>query len=168
VTVKDLDKNRKLQLDTAWRDGPAIVVAKLEPGLTTALSEQLGSPVTIECGDEPLRFLDPQHKLKCELSADAVKSTATIDFDDKLEPTGWHLAPPLLGRAKLEDLLTPAVREKTTPTVKIDCGPAAFLVRPADGWVWCSVSDAGKRAKLKVEVDEKLVVHRWEVVAPPG
>jgi len=168
VTLKKLEKTSfEVDLDTAWRDGSAVVVARLDEGLTKQLSEQLGNPVTVKCGDEPLRFLDPQHKLRCELSADTVKSSATIDFDDKLEPTGYHLDPPLLGRAKLEELLTPAVREKTTPSVKIDCGPSALLARPADGVVWCSISDAGKQAKLKVEVDGELNVQRWAVTAPP-
>ena len=169
VTLKSVDKGTsQVNLDTAWHEGAAVQVAKLEPVLTAELGKALGSPVTIKCGDEPLRFLDPQRKVRCELAAGTIKSTATIDFNDALTPTDWHLDPALLARAKLEEILTPAVREKTNPGVKVDCGPAALLLRPADGVVWCSIADADKQAKIKVEVDDKLNVRRWEVATPPG
>jgi len=64
--------------------------------------------------------------------------------------------------------LTPSVREKTSPDVKVDCGPAAILSRPADGVVWCSIADGEKQAKIKVEIDDGLNVKRWEVADPPG
>ena len=169
VTLKSVDlATRKVSLDTAWHDGAAVVVAKLEPALSSELSSALGGAVTLKCGDEPLRFLDPQRKARCELTAGAVKSNATIDFNEALAPTDWHLDPPLLGRAKLEELLTPSVRAQTNPGVTVDCGPAAFLTRPADGVVWCSLADAAKRAKIKVEIDDKLKVQRWEVATPPA
>jgi Domain of unknown function (DUF4333) len=169
VTIKAMDKaTSKVDLDTAWHDGAAVQVAKLDQGLTAELSKALGGAVTIKCGDEPLRFLDPQRKLRCELVAGEVKSAATIDFDAALQPTDWHLDPAILARAKLEEILTPAVREKTNPDVKVDCGPAAFLLRPADGVVWCAIADADKQAKIKVEIDDKLNLQRWEVATPPG
>jgi hypothetical protein len=168
VTLKGVDRaTSKASLDTAWHDGAAVQVAKLEPALTQELGKALGSQVTLTCGDEPLRFLDPQRKLRCALTAGAVKSTATIDFNEALTPTDWHLDPPLLGRVKLEEILTPSVRDKTGPGVKVDCGPAALLLRPADGVVWCSIADPDKQAKIKVEIDDKLNVQRWEVATPP-
>lgn len=169
VTLKSVDKASKhVNLDTAWHDGAAVQVAKLEPAVTDELSKQLGSPVTLKCGDEPLRFLDAQHKVKCQLTAGKTKSTATIDFDEGLKPTAWHLDPAILARAKLEEILTPSVREKTSPDVKVDCGPAAILSRPADGVVWCSIADGDKQAKIKVEIDDGLNVKRWDVANPPG
>jgi len=169
ATIKSVDTAaHKVEFDTAWHDGAAVQVAKLEPALAGELGKALGGAVTLKCGDEPLRFLDKQRKTRCELTAGTVKSTATIDFDEALAPTDWHLDPPLLGRAKLEELLTPSVREKTNPGVKVDCGPAGFLLRPADGVVWCSIADADKQAKIKVEIDGNLKVQRWEVATPPG
>ncbi|HEU4726822.1 MAG TPA: DUF4333 domain-containing protein [Kofleriaceae bacterium] len=169
VTLKSVDsQTTKVNLDTAWHDGAAVQVAKLEPALAGELGKALGSAVTLKCGDEPLRFLDAQRKTRCELTAGTVKSTATIDFDEALAPTDWHLDPPLLGRAKLEEILTPSVREKTSPGVKVDCGPNALVPRPADGVVWCSIADADKQAKIKVEIDDKLQLQRWEVATPPG
>lgn len=168
VTLKSVDKeSRKADLDTAWHDGAAVQVAKLEPALTDALGKALGSAITLECGDEPLRFLDPQRKLRCELAAGEVKSTATIDFDEALTPTGWHLEPALLERTKLEEVLTPLVRDKTGLPVTVSCGPAALLLRPADGVLWCTIADSGKQAKLEVEIDDNRKVKRWKVMPAP-
>jgi hypothetical protein len=169
VTITSVTKETgKLGLDTAWHDGAAVQVGKLEPVLTEQLGTALGSPISIKCGDEPLRFLDAQRKVRCRLAAGEVKSDAIIEFDEALSPTGWHLDPPLLGRARLEQALTPSVHDKTNAGVKVDCGPAALFARPASGVVWCAIADGDKRAKIKVEVDDKLTVVRWDVATPPG
>lgn len=167
VTVTSVDlKSRKANFDTAWHDGPAVAPAKLAAALTTELTKQLGGAVTIACGDEPLRFLDAKRHLGCKLAAGAVATSVDIEFDKDLNATAWHLDPPLLARAKLEAILAPAVREKTAPDVQIRCGTDEFVVRPADGVVWCAVTDGKHDGKLKVEIDDKLNVTRWEI--PPA
>ncbi|HET9619897.1 MAG TPA: hypothetical protein VFP84_00925 [Kofleriaceae bacterium] len=165
VTIQAV-ANGKASFDTAWHDGPAVQTAKMEGLLATELGKALGGAVTLACGDEPLRFLDSQHKLRCELAAGEVKTKATIDFDARtLSPTDWHLDPPLLAKAKLEAVLAPAVREKA-PGVTIDCGAAPFLARPADGVVTCKASDGAQTGALKVDIDDNLNVKRWELA--PG
>jgi len=168
VTVTSVDKaSSKANFDTGWHDGAAAVVATLDSSLSAELGKSLGGAVVVRCGDEPLRFLDAQRKIRCQLVAGDVTTSATIDFDAALNATDWHLDPPLLAKAKLENLLLPAVREKTAPGVEIDCGPAAFLLRPADGMLHCTAVDGEHRAKLEVEVDDKLAVKRWEIPAQP-
>jgi hypothetical protein len=164
VTIKalDLDK-KKFDFDTAWHDGPAVQTVKIEGVLGAELTKELGGALTLRCGDEPLAFLDSAHKLHCALAAGDVQTKATFDFDAKsLEPNGWHLDPPLLAKAKIEAVLTPAVREKV-PGVTIDCGPAAFLIRPADGVLTCKATSGAETGTLKVDIDDSLNVKRWEL-----
>ncbi|HET7506447.1 MAG TPA: DUF4333 domain-containing protein [Kofleriaceae bacterium] len=169
VTLKGVDPGtQKVSLDTAWHDGAAVQAAKLEPALTDELSKLLGAAVKIKCGDAPLIFLDPQRKTRCELSAGAIKTTATIEFNEALAPTDWHLDPPLLGRSRLESVLMPSVRDRMNAEVKLDCGPAELLLRPADGVLWCSVTAPDKQVKIKVVVDDTLNVQSWEIATPPG
>jgi hypothetical protein len=136
--------------------------------LTTDLRKQFAADVVITCGDEPLRFLDAQRKLTCALSLGETKSVATIDFNAALAPTDWHLSPALLSRTMLEKILLPSVRGKTTADASVDCGPGALRVRPADGTLWCTISTAGRTAKIKVDVDDQLNVQSWNVAEPPG
>jgi hypothetical protein len=167
VTVKSVDTSTStLSFDTAWHDGAAVVVSKVDAVLGGELSKALGGAVVAKCGNEPLRMLDAKHQIQCELTAGEVKTTATVDFDAALNATNWHLDPPLLAKAKLEGVLTPAVREKTNPDVTVDCGAAAFLLRPASGKVICAAVAGADRARLEVEVDDKLNVTRWEI--PPA
>jgi hypothetical protein len=70
----------------------------------------------------------------------------------------------LLAKAKLEELLTPSVREKTAPTVAVTCGSEPLIARPADGFVTCEAADGDKKVKLKVEVDTDLNLKRWDAV----
>ena len=168
VTITKVNDDHTVDFDTRWHDGAAVQVAKIAPALADELTKQLGGPVRLDCGHEPLAFLDGERKLHCDLSAGdpkaEVKSKATIDFDPAFNAAGWHLDPPLLSKAKLEDRLTQAVREKAGPAIQIDCGPATFVPRPADGAVMCDVRDGDKAAKLKVMVNDKLDLKSWEIV----
>jgi hypothetical protein len=150
-----------------WRDGVAVVVAKLELATKDELNKKFGSPVTVLCGEEPVRFLDPKRTLTCDLLAGDLKSQLTIEFNAEIVPTSWELDPPLLSAAKLTELLTPRVREKTASDIRVDCGPAAFLILPADRIVWCTVSTPDESAKLKVELNDQLNLQRWELI-PSG
>lgn len=168
VTITKVNDDHTLAFDTRWHDGPAVQLAKLVPALDEELGKQLGGPIRLDCGRDPLGFLDAKRTLHCDLAAGdpaaEVKTKATIDFDDKFNASDWHLDPPLLSKAKLEARLTPAVREKAGESIQIDCGPSAFVVRPADGNVTCKVTDGDKTAPLKVSVDDKLDLQSWEIV----
>jgi hypothetical protein len=158
----------EVNLDTAWRDGEAIQCAKLGAAMSANLSKSFATEVVVTCGDEPLRFLDAQRQLSCAVSAGNAKSVATIDFNAGLEVTEYHLSPALLTRTKLEEVLTRSVRGQTTADASVDCGSGVLLVRPADGSVWCGISSAGRKAKIKVDIDDELNVTHWEVAEPPG
>ncbi len=159
-------ESSKVNFDTAWKNAPSgvIIRSKLVPPLTDELSKTFATKVDIGCA-EPLMFLDATRVATCDFTAGATKAKVVITFDDKLVPTGWKLDPPLLNRAKLEELLTPNVREKTAPTVMVSCGTEPLLPRPADGMVKCEASDGAKKVPLHVEVDADLNVKKWEVVA---
>ncbi|HEY0193334.1 MAG TPA: DUF4333 domain-containing protein [Kofleriaceae bacterium] len=170
LTISKINDDHTLAFENKWHDGPAVQLAKLVPALTDDLGKQLGGPVRLDCGKDPLAFLDVQRKLHCDLAAGdpkvEVKTKAVIDFDDKLVPSDWHLDPPLLAKAKVEERVTPAVREKAGAGVTVDCGAAAYLPRPPDGNLMCSVKDGDKTGKLKISVDDKLELKGWEILPP--
>jgi len=166
-TITEIDKdNDKFHGDSRWKDGRAVISAKIEEGISAELAKQLGAPIVIECG-EPLRFLDAEGKLRCPFTAGKVTGEAVLTFDDQTEVTGWELQPPLLSAQKLVAILTPSVREQTSPEVNLDCGPDPLLARPADGVVWCGISDGKQAAQIRIEVDEALNVQKWAVAEPP-
>lgn len=168
VTITGVDKAKaKADFTTAWHDGPAVQTAKEEALLGGALTKDLGGAVALHCGDEPLAFLDSAYKLHCTLAARDVKTKATFGFDAKtLDATDWHLDPPLIAKAKIEAVLTPAVHEKLPDDVVIDCGPAPFMLRPADGVLTCKATRGAETAALEIEVDDNLNVKRWEIAKP--
>jgi hypothetical protein len=162
ATVTKVD-GKELGMDTKWKDGDAVITAKLAPALGTELGKQFGTPVTVDCGKDAMIFLDKSRNVTCDLTAADAKAKVLVTFDDKLVPTTWKLDPQLLAKAKLEGILLEPVRAKTSPAVNVTCGDKPLLPRPADGTVWCEISDGTKKAKLKVEVDEDLKVKSWEV-----
>jgi hypothetical protein len=165
VTITSVETSNA-QMDTRWAKGPAVISKKIAANAPKALAEAFGTTVTVDCGTEPLLFLESS-KAKCKLTSGKASSTLLLSFDDKLEVTGWELSPPLLGRKKLEELLTPSVAEKTSPNVKVDCGPEDLITRPADGNVWCGVTDGAQTAKIRVAVTPELKVDKWEIATPP-
>ena len=165
VTITSVESDNA-QMDTRWAKGAAVISKKIAANAPKALAEALGTTVTVDCGTEPLLFLEAS-KATCKLTSGKTSSTLLLTFDDKLEVTGWELKPPLLGRAKLEGVLTPAVAEKTSPQVKVDCGPDDLIARPADGNVWCGITDGAQAAKIRVTVTPELKVEKWEVATPP-
>jgi hypothetical protein len=161
VTVTEVTGD-KVNMDTKWKDGEVVLANKLGTGTAIELGKMLGTEVAVDCG-EPLRFLSAERTVTCDLSAGGLASKLTLTFDAGLVPTDYKLDPPLLGKAKLEEVLTPSVREKTNPKVAVTCGPDVLMLRPADGIVWCGIDDGTEKAEIKVTVDEKLNVQGWEV-----
>lgn len=155
----------ELNMDPQWKQGEAVLSNKMEPAVASQLGEVFGVPATVTCG-EPLLFLDAQRNVTCDLSVANTKAKVIVTLDDKLSATGWKLDPPLLGRKKLEELLTPSVREQTAPDVTVTCGQDALVPRPPDGAVMCKIAnaDASKTGTIKVDVDADLKVQKWEVV----
>lgn len=162
ATVTNVD-GKQLDMDTKWKDGEAVIASKLGPPLGEELGKQFGTAVTVDCGKDTLRFLDKDRNIACDLAAGDTKAKVIVTFDDKLVPTSWKLDPMLLGKKKLEDILTEPVRAKTSPTATVTCGDKPMLARPADGLVYCDLADGDKKARLKVTVDEELSVKGWEV-----
>lgn len=164
VTIVDLkgSGDAEINLTTQWRGGSAIVGTKLAPVLEAAMTKTLGIPVKVDCG-APLRFIDPKHQVRCDLTAGASKYGLLTTFDAKDDPTDWKLDPPALLKSKLEEILTPSVREKTVPDASVTCGSEPMIARPADGIVHCAIAAGGKTGKIAVTVDEALDVKRWDV-----
>ncbi len=165
VTITSVDGSN-VQMDTKWAKGPAVISKKIAATAPKALAEALGTTVVVDCGTEPLMFLEAG-KAKCKLTSGHTSATLLLAFDDKLEVTGWELQPALLGRGKLEGILTPSVAAKTHPDVKIDCGPDDLITRPEDGLVWCGMHDGEQDLKIRVTVTPELKVEKWEVATPP-
>ena len=152
----------EIKLDTQWREGNAIVGTKLAPVLEAGMTKTLGVPVKVDCG-EPLRFIDAKHQLRCELTVGARTAHLLTTFDAKNDPTDWTLEPPMLLKSKMEGILTSSVREKTVADATVSCGNEAFIARPADGIVHCTIAAGGKAGKIAVTVNEALDVKRWDV-----
>lgn len=164
ATITKVD-GKKLDMETKWKDGEAVMSGKLGPAVGGELSKQFGVPVTVDCGKDALRFLDPQRNVRCDLTAGDTKAAVILTFDEKLTPTNWKLEPQLLAKSKLEQILTEPVRAKTSPGVAVTCGDQPLMVRNPDGIVWCEVAEGDKKAKLEVQVDEDLQVKSWKVAS---
>src|SRR5690606_31254913 len=130
-----------VNLRTTWRRGSAVRARKLATELPAKLEEQLGVEVGLDCGREPLAFLNAEGRVACALISGKTTSTLRLTFNEQRDVTGWQLDPPLLGRAKLEQILTPSVQAKLGPAAQVSCGPEALLRRPDDGVVRCDVND---------------------------
>lgn len=154
----------KGRVDLVWRDGVPVRVAALAAALRDGLAKDLTIPVTVACGDQPLRFLDAQRKLTCDVTAGDARSVITVQLDDKMVPTSWSLDPPLVVPAMIAKGMTPIVLAKLDRPVAIDCGPKLAYPRPADGVIRCGLTDGPKHATLEVVVDDKLDVQRWSIV----
>jgi hypothetical protein len=94
ATITSVEE-KKANMDTAWKDGEAVISAKLEPGLSGELSKTLGSDVKVTCGDA-LRFIDANRSVTCDVAAGPTKSKVITIFNEKLNPTSWKLEPPLM------------------------------------------------------------------------
>jgi hypothetical protein len=163
VTITNVDGSR-VDMDTKWKDGEAIVTARLEPPFANQLTSSLGVPVTVECGDA-LRFLAADRSVACDITAATAKAKLTITFDDKLEPNGTKIDPQLISKAKVEEFLVPSIKEKTGVDTKVTCGADPVMPRPADGVFRCDVEGGPSPAKVKVTVDDTLEKIEWVIEA---
>jgi hypothetical protein len=165
VTAVD-DKAERASFDTRWTGGSAIVATKLAGLVTGKFTERFGAGVAVDCGAD-LRFISADKKLPCDITAGAYRGKVTVLFDDEDEISDVTFDDKLLVKKSLEDLLTPSVREQTSPTVVVTCGDQVLVPRPADGVVWCDIVDGAQAAKIRVEVDDNLDVKTWAVAEPP-
>lgn len=153
-----------LNMETAWAEGQSVLSSKVETSVGEAIGMALSTVVAVGCG-ERLRFLEADRTLACDVTAGTLKAKAIVQFDVDQNVTSWKVQPAILARAKLEGLLTPSVRAKTSPTVNIVCGSEPLMLRPADGVVSCTVENDDERAILKVTVDKELNLGSWVIVA---
>lgn len=166
-TIQDISRVReKGAANFVWHDGLAVRVAALTQAMHDTLVANLTVPMTVDCGDEPLRFLDAERKLTCTVTAGDARSTLTMEFDEHVNLGPWRLDPVLVVPSRIVQILTPMVRAKTNPRVELDCGPRLAYPRPSDGIVWCTVKDGSQRAKLKAAVDANLDLQHWWIVGP--
>jgi len=163
-TITKVDGS-KVNFDTAWKNGEKGVVVrdKLVAALTPELDKALMASTKMTCA-EPLLFLDDTRTVSCDLTAGTTKTKVLTTFDDKLVPTNWKLEPLALAKHKVEEIVTASVKEKF-PTATVDCGTEPLIVRPADGFIYCTGTSGSEKAKLKIEVDENLNLKRWDAVA---
>ncbi len=162
LTITKVD-GKRVDMDSKWKDGDAIVAERLEAGVANQLTQDFGAPVTIDCG-EPLRFLDADRKVACTLTAGAAKTSLKIAFDDKLTPTGWEIDPVLVSKAKLETILAPDVSAKSGAQVTVTCGAEPLFARPADGVTTCDATDGKATLKIKVTLDASGTPTAWDTV----
>jgi hypothetical protein len=153
VTIAVDPESKQVSLaNNAWHDGPAVQAKVWAALLGDEIGKDVGGQVTVACGDEPLRFLDADDKLRCQLVAGDVTSTVTVEFDKALRPKHWQLAPRVVARAKLDEVALGAVRDRF-PGAQIACGTGEFVRRPDDGSVDCTVTVGGERGTIKLEFD---------------
>jgi hypothetical protein len=154
----------KFNTDTNWVKGEAIINGKLVPVISDELSKNLSQPVKVDCGSEPLSFIDAKRNVTCKATVDETVTDLAVAFDDKLNATNWKLLPALLVRAKIETAMVAAVADKVG-AVKISCGDKAVLPRPADGNVVCKVTKDGSSdtKSLTVAVSENLDLGEWRI-----
>lgn len=163
VTITNVNQdNKRVDMDTAWAKGPAVITKKIADNLPKVLTDALGIPATVDCGSEPLMFLKDD-KARCKTTVGKQTVTVAIAFNDKYDVTGWELEPPMLMRSKLEAGLATEIR-KQVPGVTVSCGTNDLVERPADGTVMCDVTDGKSTNKVKVSVTPELRVERWEIL----
>lgn len=143
-------------------------------GLEKTIAERTdlgGTPTRVDCPDDVKA--EKGAIFVCQVEIDGKKTYAlevtveSIDGSKVNMMTKWK--DPLLSRARLVEILTPSVRGQTSEAVNVDCGDEAdpLFPRPADGIVWCDISDGTQNAKIRVEVDEAFNVGKWEVAEAP-
>jgi hypothetical protein len=168
VAVTGVDeKADRVDLDPKWAGGNAVVAKKIEEMVSARLAERYGAGVGLDCG-EPLRFVPDDDRFTCDLTSGTYQGKVTLIFaDGTTNLDDLEFESHVLGKSILEGILTPSVREKTSPEVVVTCGDQAMIPRPADGVIWCDIADATQKAKIKVVVDEQNNVTRWDVADPP-
>jgi hypothetical protein len=164
VTVIELDRPGGVVFQSAWRDGVAVRVSALEARLRELLRQTIEITANVACGNDPLRFLDAQRRLRCDLAVGEAAATIIVEFNDDVVPTNWRSEPPIIVSAQIAKLMTPIVREKTNQGVELDCGPKVAYVRPSDGILWCTVIDGAKHAKLRIDLDDRVTPQSWGIV----
>jgi hypothetical protein len=143
-------------------------------GLEKTISERTdlgGTATRVDCPDDVKA--DKGAIFVCQVQIDGKKEYPLEVTIESVEGSKVNMITkwkdPLLSRAKLEEVLTPSVRSQTNDAVVVDCGDDAdpLFPRPADGNVWCDISDGKEAAKIRVEVDEAFNVGKWEVAEKP-
>jgi hypothetical protein len=150
--------------DLKWHDGLALGGATLEKLLTPKLTEILATPVKVACGG-PIRFIQPDHTITCDLTAGKHAVKVATSFDANNETTSFDLVPSMLGKAKLEGILTKSVTDKLAAASTVTCGDDPLIERPADGKLLCTVDSGSQHGGLAVAVDADFKITGWEIVA---
>lgn len=168
VTVTGVDeKADRVDLDPKWAGGNAVVAKKIEEIVGARMAERFGAGVVLDCG-EPLRFIPDDDRFTCDVVSGAYRGKATLIFaDGTTNLDDVQFEEHVLGKALLEGILTPSVQKQVGDATTVDCGEQAMIPRPADGVLWCSISDGKQAAKIRVQVDDKNNVTGWEVAEPP-
>jgi hypothetical protein len=156
------DSSRGQLMNAAWPggyDGHMMQTTDWEARLADELGKDIGGKVAVNCGDDPLLFLDAERTLRCQLIAGDVTSRATIRFDPAESLTSWELEPRVVARAKLEESAQRAVRDKF-PGATIACGHGQFVRRLDDGGVDCTLTAGRNTEAIKLEFDALVALTR--------
>ena len=153
----------KASFTIKWPGGTPVISNKLEAGLTSDLTEDLASPVKVECGSQQVLFTDAQRTITCKAAVASLEAKVIVTYSESMSVEKWVLHPPLFSKSRVEHAILGSVREKI-PTAMLSCGTDAVFPRPTDGVVWCELTGP-KDGRIKITIDDKDVAKlRWELV----
>jgi len=163
ATLLNVHRN-EFDFDQRWARGEAISSAKLVSAMTGDVSERIGAPVALDCS-EPVRFLDRDRSVRCDLAVAALKTAVVFTFDANLHVTEWHTEPSIVSKAALEAGLTPSVQTKLGPQATLTCDGEPLRLPPSDGIIWCTAhrGEQHNRVRLEGETrnDGSFRIHQW-------
>lgn len=166
VAIHSIDKSG-LDLDMHWKRGEAVLASRVAEMMTERVGTLVGAPAAVDCG-EPIRFLESDRTVRCDLAVGKVKAQLVMTLATDLTLKAWRLDPPMLAKHKLETGLASAIGDKLGGTATVDCGSEPLFPRPASGIVACSVDTGKKTVPIGVEVeldkDGELTAKRWQVI----
>lgn len=141
-------------IDLAWERGEAVLAKKLVAVMTPQLADRSGVPATINC-DEPLLFVDKDRKVRCPATVGGVPTELITTVDAQLRPTRFDIAPQVVVRSKLEQLVTPSVRDSLGASVTVACDGGAALPRPAGKAldVLCTVQTSAGPVRISAHIE---------------
>lgn len=167
--IATLSDPKSLNMDLTWPRGEVVYAHKLVTMMTPQLTEAVGAPAVIDCG-EPLLFLDKDRAARCKITIGGVTTQLATTLDDKWVPVRWQLEPEVLLRVRLEEMVTPSVREKLGATATVTCDGEHVLAKPANKILDlpCTVHSGAKTLRINVHGEDdangKLIVSRWKSI----
>jgi hypothetical protein len=158
-------KDDQAMFNTQMREvlGRDAVVA----GVTKQVSDQLGAPVTLDCGAKKIMRI-VNGEITCAADVGGHKGKMTVKASPEGQLGEFKIVfdeGPSLMRQKVIELLVPAVEAKIGSKPEIDCGTDALLF-PKDNKILCKVTAGGQVGGLRVDTEGETI-KGWEIVKDP-